>query len=93
MEKRGETVRSCVSADCGKQFRVIAQELKFYESKKLPLPGFCPACRHKQRMALRNERTLYRRTCGKCNKSMLTTYPPDAPYLIYCQDCFWKNIG
>ena len=86
-------VLKCAAAGCGKEFRVIGPEEKFYQLKGLPLPSNCPTCRHKQRMALRSERQLYRRTCAKCKNSMLTTYPADAPYTIYCQECFWANIG
>lgn len=88
-----EKILICKEVDCGKQFRVIPQEEKFYEMKKLPLPDQCPACRHKERMALRNERKLYKRECDKCKKQMLSTYPQNAPYTIYCQKCFWENIG
>ena len=61
--------------------------------KKLPLPDHCPACRHRERMALRSERQLYRSTCAKCKDSMLSVYPPDSPYIVYCHKCFWENIG
>ncbi len=83
----------CKNAACKKPFRVIAQEAKFYENKLLPLPEHCPTCRHRERMALRSERKLYRRNCGCCKESILTTYPPEASYTIYCQKCFWENIG
>jgi Zn ribbon nucleic-acid-binding protein len=83
----------CKELDCGKNFKVIPEEEKFYFDKKLPLPDQCPACRHKQRMALRNERKLYKRVCDKCGKSMLSTYPEDVPHTVYCQKCFWENIG
>ncbi len=83
----------CQEAQCGKNFIVIPQEMKFYENKKLPLPDYCPACRHKQRMALRTERTLYKRSCDKCQQSILSVYPQESPYKIYCQKCFWENIG
>jgi len=79
--------------ECSKEFLVIPQEMAIYAEKKLPLPDQCPSCRHKRRMALRNERALYKRSCGKCGDSMLTTYAPDAPYAIYCQKCFWENVG
>ena len=82
----------CSNAECGKEFIVIAQEAVFYEQKKLPLPDHCPACRHRQRMALRSERQLYKRTCDKCKKPMVSVYPEDAPYLVYCTNCFWENI-
>ena len=83
----------CKNTSCGKEFIAIAQEVKFYEDKKLPLPDHCPACRHKERMALRNERQLYKRTCDKCSAQMLSTFPKEAPYKVYCQKCFWENIG
>ena len=82
----------CQNAECKKEFIVIASEAKFYADKNLPLPDHCPACRHRQRMALRSERQLYRRTCDKCKKSMLSVYPCEAPYIVYCHSCFWENI-
>jgi len=93
MAENGSKTGACTNPACNKEFRVIGQEVMFYEQKKLPLPDLCPACRHRQRMALRNERSLYKRTCEKCNESTLSTYPEDAPYTIYCQKCFWENIG
>lgn len=88
-----QRVCTCERSECRKQFRIIPQEIRFYERKSLPLPDLCPACRHAQRMALRNERQLYRRLCDRCGKTMLSTYPETTPYTIYCQDCFWQKIG
>ncbi|KKW37241.1 hypothetical protein A2454_01600 [Candidatus Peribacteria bacterium RIFOXYC2_FULL_55_14] len=93
MAKRDSKTGTCTNPACKKEFLIIAQEISFYEEKGLPMPDLCPACRHRQRMALRNERRLYKRTCAKCNKDMLSTYPEDAPYTIYCQKCFWEHIG
>jgi Zn ribbon nucleic-acid-binding protein len=92
MNKESELL-TCTLNNCGKEFKVIPQEMRFYELKKLPLPSHCPACRHKHRMALRSERQLYRRNCDCCKESMLSTYPKEAPYKIYCQKCFWENIN
>ena len=83
----------CATLSCNKPFRVIPQEKKFYLQKNLPLPEHCPTCRHRTRMALRGERQLYSRQCGSCKKNILSTFPKDAPYTVYCQECFWKNIG
>lgn len=85
--------RTCKNAECGKDFIVIESERTFYENKKLPLPDHCPACRHRQRMALRSERHLYKRECDKCQSSMFSVYPKDAPYIVYCHKCFWENIA
>ncbi|MFA5828942.1 MAG: hypothetical protein WC843_00385 [Candidatus Gracilibacteria bacterium] len=92
-QPEGQTRLKCKNPTCAKEFLVIPQEKNFYIKKQLPMPDFCPACRHQQRMALRAERKLYSRKCDKCSNSMLSTYPNDAPYKIYCQKCFWENIG
>ena len=84
---------TCTNTDCGKNFILIDQEKIFYKEKNLPSPDICPACRHKQRMALRSERHLYDRICDHCGDQMLSTYPQNAPYTVYCQKCFWENIG
>lgn len=83
--------RTC--AQCGKDFLIIVQEQKFYAKKDLPWPENCPECRQKRRLSLRNERRLYKRTCDKCHKEIISTYAPDSPYIVYCQECFWQHIG
>lgn len=85
-------IKTCDHKECNKKFTIIAQEQLFYQRKELPLPEHCPSCRHIMRMALRSERQLYRRTCKKCDASILSIYPEKAPYTIYCQSCFWKDI-
>ena len=92
MNTTSETKCVCKHPECGKEFLVIVQEVQFYKDKKLPFPDFCPACRHKQCMALRSERKMYQRVCDKCSENMLSVYPEDAPYKVYCQKCFWENI-
>jgi len=78
---------------CSKGFKIIPQEKTFYKKKKLPEPENCPDCRRKRRLSLRNERTLYKRTCDKCQKSIVSTYSKDSKYQIYCQECFWEYLG
>lgn len=80
-------------SDCSKQFLIIPQETAFYSKKGLPLPKKCPECRQKARLSLRNERTLYKRTCNKCGKEIISTYSSDSKYVIYCQECFWESVG
>jgi len=84
-------IKTCET--CQKQFLIIPQEQEFYRKKDLPWPTNCPECRQRRRLALRNERKLYKRTCDKCKKDIISTYRPDSPYIIYCQECFWENMG
>ena len=78
---------------CGKAFYIIDQEQAFYKKKDLPEPEVCPECRQKERLLLRNERNLHKRPCDKCGAEIISTYPAETPYTIYCQDCYWKWIG
>ncbi|PIR53472.1 hypothetical protein COU76_00980 [Candidatus Peregrinibacteria bacterium CG10_big_fil_rev_8_21_14_0_10_49_10] len=78
--------------DCTKNFRIIPQELAFHRNHLLPLPHVCPDCRHRERMRLRNPRTLYKRPCGKCKKEMQTTYAPDRSEVILCEECYRKDV-
>lgn len=77
---------------CGKNYRIIRQELDFYRKMNLPVPASCPDCRHHARMARRNPNWLYSRACAKCNAPVQTTYNPDRPEIVYCESCYLKEI-
>ncbi len=77
---------------CHRNYRIIQQELNYYREKKLPLPHNCPDCRHLVRIGLRNPRLLYERSCNKCGKDIQTTYTPDRPEIIYCEDCYLASV-
>ncbi|MDD5041240.1 MAG: hypothetical protein PHX87_03135 [Candidatus Peribacteraceae bacterium] len=73
-------------------FRIIRQELDFYRKMRLPIPRFHPDERHRRRLALRNPRKLWKRPCMKCQKEMQTTYSPDRPEIVYCEQCYLKEV-
>ncbi len=75
-----------------KPFRIIPQELEFYRKHNLPIPKIHPDQRHLDRMKLRNPRKLFTRICEKCKKEIQTTYAPERPEIVYCQECYEKEI-
>jgi hypothetical protein len=77
---------------CGKNYRIIMQELAFYKKMQIPLPDKCPNCRHAARMASRNPRKLWDRQCMKCKADIKTSYAPDRPEIVYCEQCYLKEI-
>lgn len=81
-----------VSEKSGKPYKIIPQELKFYRENKIPIPRTTPDERHAERIAKRNPRILYDRSCEKCQKEVKTTYSPDRPEKVYCQQCYLKEI-
>ncbi len=76
----------------GKPFKIIKQELDFYRHMQLPLPHLHPDERHRWRMAQRNPRKLWDRQCAKCGKGIQTSYASERPEIIYCEECYLKEV-
>lgn len=77
---------------CGEKFELIKKEIEFYKKRKIVFPVYCPLCRSNQRINLRNERKMYKRKCDSCKNSLISTYPLDSKYIVYCLNCYWKHI-
>jgi len=75
-----------------KPFRIIREELAFYRKHNLPIPRRHPDQRHLDRMKLRNPRKLFERKCDKCGKDIKTTYAPGRPEIVYCEECYNKEV-
>lgn len=76
----------------GKPYKIIPQELQFYKKMGIPVPRICPDERHKCRMLFRNPLKLHARNCEKCGKLVESTYSPNRPERIYCEQCYLKKI-
>ncbi len=108
---------------CGKNYKILKQELDFYRGFKVPIPRKCPNCRHYARIALRNPRKLWHRKCqciGKtsckppavsnqqatcyantiahfhgdqlCSNEFETSYSPERPEIVYCEQCYNAEV-
>lgn len=88
-----DILHSAIECEVTKRpFRVIRQELDFYRRMRLPLPRLHPDERHRRRMALRNPRKLWSRSCGKCGKGIETSYSPQRPERVLCESCYLKEM-
>lgn len=78
---------------CTTAYRITPEELSFYRQKKLPLPRYCPNCRHYQRLQYRNPMHLYTRQCyNNCGTTFQTTYSPEQKYKIFCEKCYQREV-
>ena len=77
---------------CKHPFKITMQELSLLRRKNLPLPTECFLCRHRARMARRNPRKLYDRKCENCRKGIETTYSPERPEKVFCEECYVKTV-
>lgn len=74
-------------------FKIVKQELDFYRERSMPLPRHHPDIRFKDRISLySNPPQLYERNCDKCGKGIETTYAPDRPETVYCEECYLKSV-
>lgn len=92
MEERIIETNTCTH--CQAPFIITERDLQYYQKisptfagKKylIPAPTFCPDCRQQRRLIQRNERNLYRRTCGMTWETMVSIYSPDKQQLVYDQ--------
>ncbi len=77
--------------NCQKEFTIEPEDFEFYEKIKVPAPTWCPECRVKRRMNWRNERTLYKRQCDMCGKSIISMFQQETPFTVYCYSCWWSD--
>ncbi len=100
-----QTIICAPEGGCGKAFKLIAPELAFYRQLGLPLPQYCFNCRHQARLKHKNSVQLWQRQCmcvlpnhshhaagSHCVNRFETTYSPDRPELVYCADCYKKEV-
>lgn len=73
-------------------FKIIRQELEFYRLHRIPLPHLHPDERYLQRLAMRNSYRLWNRQCQKCKKGIQTTYSPQRPEKVYCEQCYLNEV-
>lgn len=97
-EHQGLCNETCMTA-----FKIVPEELQFYKRMNLPLPRLCSNCRHYQRNKFRNPMKLWHRECmcesgnhdnhkGRCEVEFETSYAPDRPEIVYCEDCYKKEV-
>jgi hypothetical protein len=83
------------SHECAKVFKITQQELQFHKLLKIPLPRICQNCRHYSRFAWRNPAKLWHRKCMKpgCQNEFETSYAPDRPEIVYCEQCYNAEVA
>jgi len=88
---------------CTVGFKMIQAEKDFYERAGLPVPKLCPNCRHFERLKQRNPLKLWHRQCmcdkqhthhsGRCSNEFETSYAPDRPEIVYCEQCYQQETA
>jgi hypothetical protein len=88
---------------CLKNYRIISNEFSFYKRMEIPLPRFCPECRHERKFKARGPNTLFQRSCmcqkeghnhdSGCSVTFETNYHPSRPEILYCESCYNQSFA
>lgn len=80
----------CIS--CQRNYKITEQELFFYKRMNLPLPRKCFFCRHRDRIEKRGPYKFWDRGCTLCKKNILTNYEPNRKEIVYCEECYRREV-
>lgn len=91
-----------IETRCTSAYKILPDELSFYRQMNLPIPRYCPNCRYHQRLVWKNPFRFYERECmcnlsnhnhnEKCPNEFETMYAPERPEMIYCKECYQKEV-
>ncbi|MFA6918141.1 MAG: hypothetical protein WC285_04930 [Candidatus Gracilibacteria bacterium] len=81
-----------VCETCEKNYKIIPQELSFYRKMTIPIPRTCTDCRHFERLKMENPYVLFDRKCAKCGKAIKTSYKEGSSEIVYCEECYLKEV-
>lgn len=84
--------KAIVCKETGRPFRIIKKEIDYYRKMWIWLPEIHPNQRHKNRFSQVNKKKIYHRNCDKCWVNITTTYSPNSNKIIYCEDCYNKEV-
>ncbi len=77
-----------ICQNCKRDFTIESEDFNFYEKIKVPAPTFCPECRMIRRVTWRNCRSLYKRNCLICNRSLISMYSDKDTAPVCCSECW-----
>ncbi len=73
-------------------YRITQDELNFYRKMDLPLPRVCFDVRHTRRLVKRRFLKILNRNCANCSKEVETVYDEKFAPIVYCPDCYQKEV-
>lgn len=89
---------------CGGAFRIIDLEWNIHTKIGIALPRDCFECRFARQFKFVNPLRFYPRQCmcareghrnhrGRCITKFETTYAPDRPEIVYCEQCYQAEVA
>jgi hypothetical protein len=99
-EKILDEILAC--STCKRNYRIAPEELRFHQRIKAPLSRECFFCRNSTRLKIENPMRLWHRSCmcqkeghdhsNKCPNEFETCFAPERPEIVFCENCYNKEI-
>ena len=85
-------------SSCKKRYKIIDQELNFYEKMNVPVPHLCWPCRLRRLIESRRPWKLHENTCERCKATIHTSYPRGekghlASLRVCCEKCYNQAVN
>ncbi|MFA7000215.1 MAG: hypothetical protein WC241_03820 [Candidatus Paceibacterota bacterium] len=79
---------------CTMAFKITPDELNMYRRFNISLPRKCPNTRNYELFKSRNPVEFWHRKCMRqgCSNEFETSYSPDRPEIVYCENCYKQAI-
>jgi len=85
-----QEILKCI--ECERNYKITEQELRFYRKMVLPIPRKCFFCRHRDRVKRRGPFKFFKRECDNCGKITDTNLNKEVAPIMYCEDCYKREI-
>ena len=86
----GELLK-CVKS--GRNYKIIKAEFDLLKKLDMPLPRECFFERNDRRSKMRNQWRIFDRLCAKNSEPIKTSYSPKDPEIVFCEECYLKEIN
>ena len=84
--------KAIICEKTGKPFRITKYELDFYRKQGIPIPVEHPFERMRRRLKQQIPFRLWQTICSKCNKEIYSGYNPENKFVVYCEECYQKEV-
>ena len=77
---------------CSLRYRIVQQEIDFYQKMHVPPPQQCPECRLTARIVERCPYSLVSRKCSNCSIDLETVYTEQKAPQVLCETCYMEKV-
>jgi len=82
------TDKTLVCQSCQTNYKIINRELGLRQQLQVPFNPNCLECRYTERQNYLQKPFTFAGHCAKCQATISSSYSPDRPEIVYCEQCY-----